>query len=201
MIASLTESQIAEALSRSLRHDDPFYEIPPDLIGRELVPAAVLMPLAKIEDEWHLLYTRRTDKVEHHKSQVSFPGGRCDPEDRSAEDTALREADEEIGLARSDVRVLGRLRELITITGYKVTPIVGVIAWPRTFRVHMIEVSRVFTMPLQWLADRRNRLEFNPLGSNRTVIAYFPHDGELLWGATARMTVDFIHAITEQVTK
>jgi 8-oxo-dGTP pyrophosphatase MutT (NUDIX family) len=197
MFDHLSESQIAQALNNFDHPRDPFYEIPPDLLGRDLIPAAVLMPLVWAQAEWHLLFTRRTDHVEHHKGQVSFPGGRSDPQDGSPEDTALREADEEIGLHPGDVRVIGRLRELITITGYRVTPVVGVINWPYAFRVHSVEVSRVFTIPLAWLADKSNMQEFVPAGSNRTVIAYFPFDGELLWGASARMTVDFLHVLGE----
>ncbi|PWH13143.1 MAG: CoA pyrophosphatase [Anaerolineae bacterium] len=172
-------------------HETPF----PQFNSRPARPAAVLLPLTAIEKEWHLLFTRRADTVEHHKGQVSFPGGATDPQDASPEETALREAEEEIGLRRDDVRIVGRLGEMLTVTNFLVTPIVGVFSWPYTFKIHTLEVGRVFTMPLAWLADPSNRMEFVRQETGRTLIAYLPYDGELLWGATARMTVEFLRAV------
>ena len=157
--------------------------------------AAVLVPLLRQDGEWRLLYTRRTDLVESHKGQVSFPGGACDDGETTPEETALREAEEEIGIRPGDVRLLGRLNPMDTISFYRVTPVVGVIPWPTVFRPAQAEVARVFTMPLTWLADRSNRWEFNLPGRNHSVIVYHPFDGELLWGATARMTVEFLEII------
>ena len=157
--------------------------------------AAVLVPLFQHEGEWHLLYTRRTEQVESHKGQVSFPGGACDDGETTPEQTALREAEEEIGIDPREVRVLGRLNSMLTITSYRVTPIVGVIPWPTVFRPAQAEVARIFTMPLAWLAERSNRWEFNLLGRDHSVIVYHPFDGEILWGATARMTVDFLEIL------
>lgn len=157
--------------------------------------AAVLVPLLRQDGEWRLLYTRRTDLVESHKGQVSFPGGACDDGETTPEETALREAHEEIGLAPHEVRLLGRLNPMNTISFYRVTPVVGVIPWPTVFRPEQAEVARIFTMPLTWLADRSNRWEFNLLGRDHSVIVYHPFDGEVLWGATARMTVDFLEIL------
>ncbi|MBI3175487.1 MAG: CoA pyrophosphatase [Chloroflexi bacterium] len=157
--------------------------------------AAVLVPLAPVDGEWHLLYTRRTDRVESHKGQVSFPGGACDEGETTPEQTALREAHEEVGILPQDVRVLGRLTNMITITHFRVTPVVGVVPWPYVFRVGSEEVARVFTIPLAWLAEPRNRWEFPFPERKRALIAYHPYDGELLWGATARMTVDFLNVL------
>lgn len=157
--------------------------------------AAVLVPLMWQDDEWHLLFTRRTERVESHRGQVSFPGGACAEGESTPEETALREANEEIGIEPRQVRLLGRLANMITITSFRVTPVVGVIPWPTVFRIGEHEVARVFTIPLLWLADKRNRWEFTMLGRNRSLIAYHPYDGELLWGATARMTVDFLKAL------
>jgi len=189
----LTEDFIAECLrtaEHSLYHEKPFEEF-----TGPLKRAAVLIPLTRVADDWHILYTRRTDEVEHHKGQVSFPGGRADPEDISPEATALREADEEVGIRPEDVRVLGRLGEMMTVSNYLVTPVVGVFPWPYAFRIHTVEVSRVFTMPLIFLADRSNYQEFIRAETGRGVITYFPFDGELLWGATARMTVAFLQTL------
>ena len=163
--------------------------------GMNLKCAAVLVPLVWQNDEWHLLYTRRTDTVESHKGQVSFPGGACDDGETTPEQTALREADEEIGLSPNDVSVLGRLSDMITITYFQVTPVVGIVKWPTVFRVGEDEVARVFTIPLGWLANRSNRWQFERPETKRGLIAYHPYDGELLWGATARMTVDFLEIL------
>lgn len=200
MSIQLTEGLIAERLqivlnSRGQDSSDGYAEI--DLMeGVHLKCAAVLVPLVWQDAEWHLLFTRRTDRVESHKGQVSFPGGACDEGETTPEETALREAEEEIGLSPVNVKVLGRLPNLITISHFRVTPVVGVIRkWPMVFRVGEHEVARVFTMPLGWLASEANRWQFEIPGRKRSVIAYHPYDGELLWGATARMTVDFLKVL------
>lgn len=161
----------------------------------QLKCAAVLVPLAYHDEAWHLLFTRRAERMVSHQGQVSFPGGACDDGETTPEETALREAYEEIGMLPGDVKVLGQLNTMITITSFHVTPVVGVIPWPYVFRVQNTEVARVFTIPLFWLADTRNRWEFPLPGRSRSLIAYHPFDGELLWGATARMTVDFLNML------
>ena len=195
---TLTEEYITLRLTEAIEAADPssdgYAEI--DLSDdARLKCAAVLIPLVWQDDEWHLLFTRRTDRVESHKGQVSFPGGACDEGELSPEETALREAEEEIGIARQHVKILGRLSRLITITSYQVTPIVGIIPWPYAFKVANFEVARVFTMPLLWLANRSNFWELFQRDSERSIIFYHPYDGELLWGATARMTVSFLRTI------
>jgi len=157
--------------------------------------AAVLVPRVWQDDEWHLLYTRRTDTIASHKGQVSFPGGACDEGETTPEQTALREANEEIGLNPNDVTVLGRLSDMITVSYYQVTPVVGIVKWPTVFQIGIDEVARVFTIPLGWLANPSNRWQFERPDSRRGLIAYHPYDGELLWGATARMTVDFLNTL------
>ncbi len=193
----LTEDIISQRLAAAVADDptsDGFSEV-------ELTPeaslkcAAVLIPLVWHDEEWHLLYTRRTDTVESHKGQVSFPGGACDEGETTPEQTALREAWEEIGLLPRDVKVLGKLSTLITVTYFRITPVVGVVRWPTVFRVGEHEVARIFTIPLGWLANPSNRWEFQRPDTTRSLIAYHPYDGELLWGATARMTVDFLRVL------
>lgn len=192
----LSEDYIIEKL-RALQENsgDDIYNESEKLLGGEPKCAAVLIPLTRFGDEWHLLYTRRGDKVETHKGQVSFPGGACDPGEQTPEQTALREAEEEIGIRQADVRVLGRLAAMITITSFRVTPVVGVVPWPYAFRVENAEVARVFTMPLAWLADKSNRWEMTLPGREFGLIVYHPYDGELLWGATALMTDNFLKAL------
>lgn len=161
-------------------------------------PAAVLVPLVHEGDRWSLLFTRRAETLNNHKGQVSFPGGAVDSEDSSPEQTALREAHEEIGLLPGDVYLLGRLGYLQTVSNYLITPVVGQIRWPYHFRVSAREVSRVFTVPLDWLADSTNREErpwIFPDGHTENIIYFKPYDGEILWGASARITVELLKVL------
>ncbi len=201
MAAELSEESISRLLKDAyspgvIASTDGYAEM---YRGVELRCAAVLVPLARAGGEWHVLYTRRTETVEHHKGQVSFPGGGCDMDEETPEQTALREAGEEVGLQRGDVRLLGRLNEVITITRYRITPVVGVIPYPYEFRIEPAEVGRAFTIPLAWLADRENWDEqpFTREGAPRPfpVIIYHPYDGEVLWGASARMTHNFLKVL------
>ena len=194
---NLTQEYIAQKLNESRKNGDEsdgYAEIPVKPSTR-LRNAAVLVPLTYVNGEWLLLFTRRTDRVQSHKGQVSFPGGASDEGETTPEQTALRETEEEVGMRREHVTVLGRLSQLITISSYRVTPVVGVIPFPYAFKVASIEVARVFTIPLLWLSDRNNYWEFFLRDSERSLITYHPYDGELLWGATARMTVTFLKTI------
>jgi len=171
-------------------------------------PAAVLIPLYLSEspgvehETWQVLLTRRTNSVAEHQGQVAFPGGRADTTDTTPEMTALREAHEEIGLDPTKVRILGRMKSLHTISNYMVTPIVGVIQWPFAVCLEETEVSRVFSIPLDWLADPnhheiRNRTIPEPFGKIlhkdvHPVIYFQSYDDELLWGVSAEITVRLI---------
>ena len=154
----LTEAEISERLANELcAPGDPnppnFSELLPDPPR----PAAVLIPLLRNNCAWQVLLTRRNSNLQEHGGQVAFPGGRVEPTDANPETTALREAHEEIGLKPQDVRILGRLKQMRTITNYNITPIIGVIPWPYQFQLEALEVSRVFTIPLDWLANKNNR--------------------------------------------
>ena len=197
----LTEAEIIQRLANSSELDQPpespyairWTQNPPH-------PAAVLMPFLCTEQGWHLLFIRRTlHPKDRHGGQVAFPGGRCDPEDPGAVKAALREAHEEVGLAPEDVRILGRLRDMLTITNYRVTPIVGAIPWPYEMTPQPDEVSRIFSIPLEWLADPDNRQiqhhQFQHQGEPFPVIHFQPYDGEILWGASARMTILLLEAL------
>jgi 8-oxo-dGTP pyrophosphatase MutT (NUDIX family) len=174
-------------------------------------PAAVLIPILNIsgrEDspEWHLLFTKRTDRVADHKGQVSFPGGRADQLDLNSETTALRESYEEIGLKPQDVQIIGKLENIITITNYLVTPVMGLIPWPYSFILEPEEVSRVFTIPMAWLADpsnheihRRVSVRRSDFPHLRDVIYFKAYDGEILWGVSAEITVRFLTKLNAQI--
>ena len=172
--------------------------------------AAVLVPFLRITDDWHLLFTRRTDKLPEHSGQVAFPGGCMDPGESSPEQTALREASEEIGLQPDRVKIIGRLRSIITVTNYQVTPIVGVIPWPYPIQLEQEEVQRIFTIPLTWLAQPDNhelrqhtRLLPHPghesgvdRGSVTMPVIYFKkYDGEVIWGVTAQIVVSLLEIL------
>lgn len=161
-----------------------------DGAGGALRPAAVLVPLVKHGDGLTVLLTQRTDHLHHHPGQISFPGGRVEDGDESALETALRETEEEIGLLRSSIEVLGELPEYRTVTGFAITPIVGVVAPPLELRLDDFEVASVFEVPLAFLLDARNeerhRIEYR--GVLREYSA-MPYRGRFIWGATAGMLV------------
>jgi 8-oxo-dGTP pyrophosphatase MutT (NUDIX family) len=161
--------------------------------------ASVLIPIYCDQGEWHLVYTRRTDLVEEHSGQVSFPGGIVEDEDDTAQSTALREAHEEIGLLQKDVQVLGALDALLTVTQFKICPFVGMIPWPYEFEPNPDEVARVFSVPLQWLLDPANleKRFRQPIPNAPEVPVYYfkPFQDEIIWGATARITINLLEVV------
>jgi 8-oxo-dGTP pyrophosphatase MutT (NUDIX family) len=197
MSGMLSEAEIEARLQTRLSESDTVAEYS-EIDATEdlsLRCAAVLILLILQDGDWNVLYTRRTQRVESHKGQVSFPGGACDDGETTPEQTALREAQEEIGVGAQSVRILGRLPSMISISQFRITPVVGVLSWPAVFRLNEHEVERIFTIPLDWLAASQNRWELPYPGTARGVVVYHPYDGELVWGATARMTVDFLRAL------
>jgi 8-oxo-dGTP pyrophosphatase MutT (NUDIX family) len=166
-------------------------------------PAAVLVPLVEADGHWQLLFTRRTETVETHRGQVSFPGGRIEPGDADAVAAALREAEEEIGVDPRDVRVLGQMDSLLTVTQYSISPIVGVLPWPYALRPDPAEVAGVFRIPLDWLSDRANyEVRARPgIAADLPVdvVHYQPYEGNVLWGASARITHDLLGLLGRRV--
>jgi 8-oxo-dGTP pyrophosphatase MutT (NUDIX family) len=133
-----------------------------------------------------------------HKGQVAFPGGAVEADDPDATFTALREAYEEIGLIPGQVKILGRMPNYVTISDYLITPIVGRVPWPFELVLSADEVMSVFTIPLDWLKDPSNWQEkpfTRPDGRQEMVIFYETYSGELLWGITARITLNFLEIL------
>ena len=165
----------------------------------EATPAAVLIPLYQDDGIWKLLFTRRTDSVDVHSGQVSFPGGQIESSDGTTVAAALREAQEEIGLDPADVEMLGELNPLFTVTQFLVTPVVGIIPWPYPLSSNPSEVARTFGVPIDWLADPKNLeiRERQPMIPGRNIQVYYfkEFEGETIWGMTARITVGFLQII------
>jgi 8-oxo-dGTP pyrophosphatase MutT (NUDIX family) len=159
-------------------------------------PAAVLIPIYWYAGDWNLLYTRRTESVESHRGQVSFPGGMLEPEDKNALDGALREAEEEIGIRAEDVDVIGYLDNLLTVTQFDIKPIVGVISWPYPLQINDEEVAHAFGVPITWLSDTSNikvsERKIQTSGLEIPVYYFQPYEGEVIWGATARLTINLL---------
>ena len=122
----------------------------------EATPAAVLLPLFQEKGEWCLLYTRRTETLNSHRGQVAFPGGMIEDFDKDAVDAALREIEEEIGIPRDEVEVLGCVDNMFTVTQFSITPVVGKIPWPISLTLNESEVARAFGVPISWLSDENN---------------------------------------------
>jgi len=159
-----------------------------------LRPAAVLVPLVWEKGQWHLLFTRRTNNLQDHSGQVSFPGGAWEEQDGDLEHTALREAWEEVGIDPASVAVLGKMARFDMVSHFQVTPVVGVIAWPFELKINASEVARAFIVPLDWLADHRNyQIKPRQFEDQTFNIPYYSdYDGEIIWGATAQMTQEFL---------
>ena len=153
--------------------------------------AGVLVPIIAHAGGLTVLFTQRTASLRSHSGQVSFPGGRAEPTDPSIEFTALRETEEEIGLPARRVEVLARLSEYFTRTGYRVTPVVGLIQPPLELVPDAREVDEVFEVPLDFILDEANHRRATRELNGRTVGYYvIEHNGRTIWGATAGMLIN-----------
>jgi 8-oxo-dGTP pyrophosphatase MutT (NUDIX family) len=159
--------------------------------------AAVLVPLFQKNGNCHLLFTKRSEEVKYHKGEISFPGGVVDEEDRELIHTALREAHEEIGLKESDVQIIGVLDDIVTITEFIVTPIVGLFPYPYPFKVSEGEIAELIEVPLASLLmeDCLSEREIFRGGQREVVFAY-QYGDHVIWGATARILNQFLDLIT-----
>lgn len=165
---------------------------------KPLKPAAVLVPLIERE-VITVLFTRRTGHLAHHAGQISFPGGHIEPDDKSPRVTALRETEEEVGLGREHIAIVGHLDTYVTRTGFVVTPVVGVISPPLTLKPDPHEVAEIFEVPLDFLMDAANHqycsAEFD--GQVRHFYA-IPFESYYIWGATAGMLKNFYDILMDE---
>lgn len=165
-----------------------------DGAGREasaVTLASVLVPLVAHPRELTVLFTQRTTQLRNHSGQVSFPGGRAEPHDPTPEFTALREAEEEIGLSMERVEVVARLPDYLTRTGFRVTPVVGLLAPPLALRPDPREVEEVFEVPLAFLLDPKNHQRRTRELQGQSVGYYvMQYESRIIWGATAGMLVN-----------
>ena len=188
----MTPESIAERLRGvappAAAEDLHLAKVPP---GARVTDAAVMVPLVPRAQGLQVLLTQRTAHLSDHAGQISFPGGRVEPEDGTREETALRETEEEIGLARAHVTLLGRLPEYEIPSGFRITPVVGWIEPPPVLSelaLDAFEVAAVFEAPLAHFLDpaRYQRREYRFRGRHRHYMA-IPFEGRYIWGATAGM--------------
>ena len=189
-------------LRERLRRTPPAFAVyGDDGTGREeaaLTAAAVLVPIVRRERELTVIFTQRTVHLKAHSGQVSFPGGRAEPHDATPEYTALREAHEEIGLPMERVEVLARLPDYLTRTGFRVTPVVGLLEPPLVLTPDPREVDEVFEVPLAFLLDPSNHQRRTRELQGRTVGYYVMEFGErVIWGATAGMLINLYRHLAD----
>lgn len=186
-----------QAVVRTAHQPEEFKEWLRDLLHRRvrctednpaLTCAAVLIPMLFKEGEWHVVVTQRTHHVEHHKGQISFPGGACEPQDVDLQATALRETFEEIGIPPDRVEILGILDDFQTITNFVVTPFVAIIPHPFDYRPETREVESVLEVPLSFLLDPENRrVEPREHGGRVYQVLFWDYGSHTIWGATAQI--------------
>jgi 8-oxo-dGTP pyrophosphatase MutT (NUDIX family) len=177
-------------------HDLNPGETPPSAALR---PAAVLVPLIDRAEGMTVLLTQRTAHLHAHAGQISFPGGRVEEQDTDAVATALRETEEEVGLSRDLVEVIGRLDTYVTGTGFEITPIVGLVEPGYTLTIDPFEVAEAFEVPLSYILDRNNHNRTERESAGRTRVFFvLPYQGRNIWGATAGMLVNLADVLNPE---
>lgn len=199
--ATVNVARLRERLSGTRLAEDPASVILPSNIGewpdelashftRGLKPAGVLIPIVERLPHPSVLLTRRSAGLKHHASQISFPGGRMEEHDADIEATALRETQEEIGIAPNRVCVIGCLEPMPTVTGYAVTPIVGLLSPKLDLSIDRSEVEVAFEVPLPFLLDERNaKRTLRRFRGHEIPTVEFHFGGHRIWGATANMLI------------
>ena len=201
--ANITVSMLRERLAKTSAPDDPTDVVMPtgserwpgftrERIRQTLRPAGVLIPVLERPGHLSVLLTQRSAELKHHAAQVSFPGGRMEDADRDVVHAALRETQEEVGIPADAITVIGYLDPMPTVTGYAVTPVVGVVAADVPLQVDRTEVEYAFEVPLPFLLDESNQRAAEREYQGRTIPTIeFHYESERIWGATAHILVEF----------
>jgi 8-oxo-dGTP pyrophosphatase MutT (NUDIX family) len=162
------------------------------------VPAAVLMPIVDRPEGMTMLLTQRASHLARHAAQISFPGGRVEQDDRDVASAALREANEEIGLDPARVRVFGYLPDHLVISGFRVTPVLGLVSPPFSLELNPAEVAGIFEVPLSHVLDSANhKARLRRVGDEDMLLYDIPWEGQNIWGATAGMLLTFVRMLQE----
>lgn len=184
------KQRLKEALSRRQKSH---------IVDDTRAPSAVLVPIFCKQGEYYILLTKRTEKVEYHKGQISFPGGAYEERDGTLVNTALRECAEEIGVATEAVELLGELDDVFTVTsGFNISPFIAAIPWPYPFKADPTETKEIIEIPISALLakDCLRPTTQVVLGREITTDAYC-YQGNIIWGATARILNQFLDIYTQ----
>jgi 8-oxo-dGTP pyrophosphatase MutT (NUDIX family) len=200
-IFRLSRAGIAARLARPVppRPDDRHIAALP--AGARITHAAVLVPLIPRGDDVTVLLTQRTAHLHDHPSQISFPGGRVEGSDESRVETALREAEEEIGLTRERIEVIGNLTDYEIPSGFRISPVVGWVEPPFELKLDPFEVTAAFEVPLSFVLDPANhqRRSYHFNGRHRDYLA-MPYQGRYIWGATAGILYSLYLQLTDDLS-
>ena len=168
--------------------------------GTGMIPAAVMILLYRKEGEYCILLNKRSEEVEHHKGEMSFPGGARDPEDLDLLETALRETEEEMGIKREDITVLGEMDEIVTRSNFQVSVFTGTIEYPYKFTPSAIEIAEVVEFPVAALIDPTNRRVETRWIDGMPLTSYsYVHEEHVVFGATARILQSCIEILDDRL--
>lgn len=200
-LLNITATEIRERFAGTAMPEDPLdVVIPPprwpaalqQKLTSNLRAAAVLIPIIKREESLSVLLTERSPNLKQHAGQISFPGGRMDPQDRDIRATALRETQEEVGIDPANIEIVGYLDPNPTFTGYAVTPVVALVELRQELTIDPVEVKSAFEVPLPFLLDEANQeLSHREFAGVTVPIAEFNYGQYCIWGATAGMLIEF----------